>query len=261
MNPEYDIENKIKNTRKEFVELLLNRADIFEDTIEEDYDLKSLVDIVAEYTTLHLDVNALKDKNYSELIDFIYEKLEKYYENKMSMVDSEQRNEIERTLYIQVLDENWREHLYQMDILKTGIGLRGYNQKDPLVEYKKESFNLFNELIEKVKTEYMKVLHSLQLNYEEQEPTPDFGEIPEEVLAELAKKQETLEQQGKELSEEDIIQAINNFNQKLEEDLVESVTNIKKPKRNDPCPCGSGEKYKNCCGKSGPKKGILAKNE
>jgi preprotein translocase subunit SecA len=261
MNPEYDIENKIKDTRAEFVEFLLNRADIFEDTIEEDYDLNLLVDIVAEYTTLHLDASSLKGKNYSELIDFISEKLEKYYEDKMSMVDSEQRNEIERTLYIQVLDENWREHLYQMDILKTGIGLRGYNQKDPLVEYKKESFNLFNELIEKVKTEYMKVLHSLQLNYEEPEATPDFGEIPDEVLAELAKRQEMLEKQGKELSEEDIIDAISKFNKELEEDFGESITNIKKPKRNDPCPCGSGEKYKNCCGKSGPKKGILANNE
>ena len=138
----------------------------------------------------------------------------------MSMVDSEQRNEIERMLYIQVLDENWREHLYQMDILKTGIGLRGYNQKDPLVEYKKESFSLFNELIERVKTEYMKVIHSLQLNYEE-EPTPDFGEIPDEVLAELAKRQEKLERKGKELSEEEIIKAIEEFNKELEKDFVE----------------------------------------
>ena len=195
MNPEYDIKNKIKDTRKEFVEVLLNKVDIFEDMVEEDYALEALVNMVAEYTTLHLDINSLKEKNYSELIDFISEKLEKYYEDKMSMVDSEQRNEIERMLYIQVLDENWREHLYQMDILKTGIGLRGYNQKDPLVEYKKESFSLFNELIERVKMEYMKVIHSLQLNYEE-EPTPDFGEIPDEVLAELAKRQEKLERKG-----------------------------------------------------------------
>jgi len=257
MNPEYDIENKIKQTRSEFVEFLLNRADIFEDTLEDDYDLEALVGIVAEYTTLHLDANSLKGKNYQELIEFITQKLEKYYEDKMSMVDSDQRNEIERTLYIQVLDEAWREHLYQMDILKTGIGLRGYNQKDPLVEYKKESFNLFNELIEKVKTEYMKVIHSLQLNYEEPQ-APDFGEIPEEVLAELAKRQEKLEAMGEGLTEEDIIKAIEKFNKELEEDLGEKVTFNKKPKRNDPCPCGSGEKYKNCCGKSGPKKGLLA---
>jgi len=257
MRPDYDIKSKIKENRKEFVEYLLNRADIFEDTLEEDYDLEALVGIIAEYTTLHLDANSLKNKNYQELIDFITEKLEKYYEDKMSMVDEEQRNEIERTLYIQVLDEAWREHLYQMDILKTGIGLRGYNQKDPLVEYKKESFNLFNELIERVKTEYMKVIHSLQLNFEEPQE-PDFGEIPEEVLAELAQRQEELEKMGEGLTEEDIIKAIEEFNKEIEEDLGEKIILNKKPKRNDPCPCGSGKKYKNCCGKSGPKKGILA---
>ena len=60
----------------------------------------------------------------------------------MSVVDDEQRHEIERILYLQVMDKSWRDHLYQMDILKTGIGLRGYNQKDPLTEYKKESYNL-----------------------------------------------------------------------------------------------------------------------
>ena len=243
MNPEYDIENKIKENREDFARYLLARADIYEDTLEEDYDLEALVNIVAEYTTLHLDVNNLKDKSYEELVEFLVQKFEKFYEDKMSIIDKAQRDEIERSLYIQVLDESWREHLYQMDILKTGIGLRGYNQKDPLVEYKKESFNLFNELIEKVKTEYMKILHSLQFQVEN-EPYRD----PETGM-----------------TEEEMIKAIEEFNKQMETDeefgeifQKEAVTNQKKPKRNDPCPCGSGEKYKNCCGKSGPKKGVLA---
>jgi len=241
MNPEYDITSKIKENREEFVRYLLAKVDIYEDTLEEDYDLKALVDVVAEYTTLHLDANSLKGKSYDELVKYIYEKLEKFYEDKMGVIDKAQREEIERSLYIQVLDENWREHLYQMDILKTGIGLRGYNQKDPLVEYKKESFNLFNELIEKVKTEYMKILHSLQLQVEN-EPYRD----PETGM-----------------TEEEMIKAIEEFNKQMENDeefgeIFQEVTNQKKPKRNEPCPCGSGEKYKNCCGKSGPKKGVLA---
>jgi len=244
MNPKFDIASKIKENREDFVKYLLARVDIYEDTLEEDYDLKALVDIVAEYTTLHLDANSLKDKSYDELVEFLVQKLEKFYEDKMAILeDKAQRDEIERSLYIQVLDENWREHLYQMDILKTGIGLRGYNQKDPLVEYKKESFNLFNELIEKVKTEYMKILHSLQFQVEN-EPYRD----PETGM-----------------TEEEMIKAIEEFNKQMENDeefgeifQKEAVTNQKKPKRNDPCPCGSGEKYKNCCGKSGPKKGVLA---
>jgi preprotein translocase subunit SecA len=244
MNPEYDIESKIKENRADFVKYLLARADIYEDTLEEDYDLEALVSLVAEYTTLHLDLNSLKGKSYEELVEFLNQKLEKFYEDKMAILeDKAQRDEIERSLYIQVLDENWREHLYQMDLLKTGIGLRGYNQKDPLVEYKKESFNLFNELIEKVKTEYMKILHSLQFQVEGGEyRDPETG-----------------------MTEEEMIKAIEEFNKQMENDeefgeifQKEVVTNTKKPKRNDPCPCGSGEKYKNCCGKSGPKKGLLA---
>jgi len=238
MDENFDIASKIKANREEFVKYLLARVDIYEDTLEEDYDLEALVGIVAEYTTLHLDAKSLP-REYDKLVEYLVEKLEKFYEDKISLVGKEEREEIERSLYIQVLDENWREHLYQMDILKTGIGLRGYNQKDPLVEYKKESFNLFNELIEKVKTEYMKILHSLQIQYE---TDPQTG-----------------------LSEEEMIKAIEEFNKQMAEDeefgeifREEVVTNQKKPKRNDPCPCGSGEKYKNCCGKSGPKKGVLA---
>jgi preprotein translocase subunit SecA len=243
MNPEFDIDSKIKENREEFVRYLLAKADIYEDTLEEEYDLEALVGIVAEYTTLHLDVNSLKGKSYQELVEFLNEKLTKFYEDKMSLIDEKQKDEIQRSLYIQILDENWREHLYQMDILKTGIGLRGYNQKDPLVEYKKESFNLFNELIEKVKTEYMKILHSLQIQFED---TPNIDPTTG-------------------LSEEEMIKAIEEFNKELEKDeefgeifKKDVVSNQKKPKRNEPCPCGSGKKYKYCCGKSGPKKGILA---
>ncbi|NPA56084.1 MAG: preprotein translocase subunit SecA [Epsilonproteobacteria bacterium] len=240
MDPNYDIASKIADNRKEFVEYLLARADIYPDTFKEDYDLETLVKIIEEYTTLHIHKDELQNKDYEELNEYLQTKLSKFYENKMSVVDKQQREEIERSLYIQVLDENWREHLYQMDILKTGIGLRGYNQKDPLVEYKKESFNLFNELIEKVKTEYMRVLHSLQFQVEDDYKDPTTG-----------------------LTQQEMIEAIEEFNRQMEEDeefgeIFQSVTSLKKPKRNDPCPCGSGEKYKNCCGKSGPKKGILA---
>jgi len=245
MDENYDISSKIKENRKEFVEYLLAKAEIYEDSLEEDYDLEALVRVVAEYTTLHLYTNSLP-KEYHKLKEYLIEKLEKFYEDKISILDKTQRDEAERSLYIQILDENWREHLYQMDILKTGIGLRGYNQKDPLVEYKKESFNLFNELIEKVRVEYMKVIHSLQIKFEEpsQYRDPETG-----------------------LTEEEMIKAIEEFNKQMEQDeefgeifkeQEEVVVNSKKPKRNDPCPCGSGKKYKNCCGKSGPKKGVLA---
>jgi len=155
----------------------------------------------------------------------------------MSVVDATQRQEIERILYLQVLDNAWRAHLYQMDILKTGIGLRGYNQKDPLTEYKKESYNLFIELVEQIKFESFRTLHIVQLrdNKEEEEKR-----AMEEMIRrmEAANANATLQHQSPYADEED------------EKD--------KKAARNEPCPCGSGKKYKQCCGKSGPKKGLLA---
>ena len=171
--------------------------------------------------------------------------MEHIYEEKMSVLDPEQRKEIERIIYLQVLDPQWRDHLYEMDVLKTGIGLRGYNQKDPLTEYKQDSYRLFTDLVQRIKYEAVKTLHLVQF---------DFSSPEEEEAA--------IEQIREEL-ENETADAV--LNQSFEEGTIaedssklQPVTGTKKPKRNDPCPCGSGKKYKNCCGQSGPKKGILA---
>ena len=160
----------------------------------------------------------------------------------MSVVDKEQKGEIERILYLQILDNAWREHLYQMDILKTGIGLRGYNQKDPLVEYKKESYNMFLELVDRIKYESLKTLHLVQLKDEEEERE---RERMQQILNEMQ-----LSNNDMELLHES----------SLEPEEKKPFTAPKKIPRNAPCPCGSGKKYKNCCGKSGPKKGALAES-
>jgi preprotein translocase subunit SecA len=124
-----------------------------------------------------------------------------------------------------------------MDNMKTGIRLRAYNQKDPLVEYKKESFNLFSELINDIKFNTIKTLHIIQFKMES----------PEEEAARLA---EQMEMQRK------VDEAARQMNLSSSGDIDEVPA--KKIARNDPCPCGSGKKYKQCCGKSGPKKGVFA---
>jgi len=124
-----------------------------------------------------------------------------------------------------------------MDTMKTGIRLRAYNQKDPLVEYKKESFNLFSELINEIKFNTIKTLQIIQFRMDD----------PEEEAKKLAKKLEIEQKQN---------EANLKFNHS---DNSEEVME-KKIARNDPCPCGSGKKYKQCCGKSGPKKGVFAGN-
>jgi len=175
----------------------------------------------------------------------IRDMMENLYEAKMEPIDPEQRKEIERILYLQVLDPQWRDHLYEMDVLKTGIGLRGYNQKDPLTEYKQDSYKLFTDLVTRIKLEAVKTLQLVQFDFSSQEEEEAAVEhIREELEADVS----------------DVT-----LNQSYEEGTIaedsEKLTPqraAKKPKRNDPCPCGSGKKYKNCCGQSGPKKGLLA---
>jgi preprotein translocase subunit SecA len=244
MDPEYDIEAKIDQNREELVDYLLQEAEIFEGQPSEDYDLDRFTSLVREYTGVEIPVEALKGKEAHEIREETLKTLREYYEAKMSIFDEEQRKEIEKILMLQILDTEWREHLYEMDVLKTGIGLRGYNQKDPLTEYKQESYRLFEALVRRIKFESLKLLYLVQF---------DFS-APEEELAAAEKMLEELEIDDEEL--------ITSEYQELPEDSTDAqhtpYVAPQKPKRNDPCPCGSGKKYKNCCGKSGPKKGLLA---
>ncbi|WP_096015186.1 preprotein translocase subunit SecA [Campylobacter lanienae] len=219
LDPNSDLKDKIASNRQDLVLMMLEDANIIAGGLSEDFDIDRLCLIIKENSLIDIDPSELKGLDYQEIKDIIVEKLAKDYEDKMSNIDSEQRKGIEKLLYLQILDAAWREHLYQMDILKTGIGLRGYNQKDPLTEYKKESYNLFMELVSRLKTESVRALQVVKFKVEEpsQETKSKDIEMPKD-----------------------------------------SLKTDKKPSRNSPCPCGSGLKYKECCGKSGPKIGVFA---
>lgn len=212
LDPNSDLKDKIISNRQDLVAMFLDDADIVDGGLSEDFDMDKLCLIIKENSLIDINSSQLKGLDYNEIKSFIVDELTKDYENKMSNIDSEQRKSIEKLLYLQILDAAWREHLYQMDILKTGIGLRGYNQKDPLTEYKKESYNLFMELVNRLKTESVRALQVVKFKTE-------LTNIDE----------------PKDMPKRD-----------------------KKPSRNSPCPCGSGLKYKECCGKSGPKIGVFA---
>jgi preprotein translocase subunit SecA len=242
LDDEYDIDSKIKSNRLEYIDDMLSNADIYDGASEEDFNLEKLENQIKEELHIQLEGEVFKEKDYDAIKELVTDLLIQTYETKMEPLTPEQRSEVQRILYLQVLDPQWRNHLYEMDVMKTGIGLRGYNQKDPLTEYKKDSYNLFMGLIERIKFEAIKVLQVVQFNFED-------------PAAEQA-KMEAMRQQ----LEDEIAQAKTNEDEIVEADFEESSTQTveKKPKRNDACPCGSGEKYKNCCGKSGPKKGLLA---
>ncbi|WP_181882244.1 preprotein translocase subunit SecA [Helicobacter aurati] len=226
----FDMHERITENRIMSVQTLLERCQILPHDVPENYDIKGLLAILKEEYLLEI-TDSLQNKTYDEISNFLIEMLQAKYEEKFINTTAEMRNELERIIYLQVVDNAWREHLYAIDHLKTGIGLRGYNQKDPLVEYKKESYNLFLELVENIKIEAYRTLQIIQF-------------APQDVAQEEEKIRTDLEQENTNI--------VLNYNT-LDEEIKD-----KKPARNDICPCGSGKKYKHCHGKSGPKRGILA---
>jgi len=238
LNPEFDISHKVDEIRSEYLNNIFFKCNIIDGVAREDFDLEKLDGILKEAMNYEIDLESINTLEYDELFEKVLELLKASYDDKMCIIDDEMRHNVERELYLKTLDTAWREHLYQMDIMKTGIRLRAYNQKDPLVEYKKESFNLFQELVETIKYETIKILHVIQ-----------FSVGSEEEEAEALAKQRELEQRQIELA-----QSLNHGEEVTHEPIIAE----KKIARNDPCPCGSGKKYKNCCGQSGPKKGVFA---
>ena len=233
LDEDFNIRAKISQNIGEYVSSLPNDQSLIKDDL--DIDIEALKVKIATDFNLELKEN-LENLSTDELMDKLDSFLNKSYDEKMSVLDELDRKKVERIFYLQVLDNAYREHLYQMDILKTGISLRGYNQKDPLVEYKKESYNLFLELVERIKFESIKLLFSLKIN---EKDSKNFEERASEKNDELL--QNSKQSNGQ------------------EETARETVSSSsKKIPRNSPCPCGSGKKYKECCGKSGPKRGILA---
>lgn len=221
LDENFDIASKIIEDRAELVDQILQNLGIFHQVSKEDEQK-----IQAQFQeNFGITLTGLEGLDSEALSEKIIKALESDYEEKMAIVGEKQRHEIERIIYLQILDNTWREHLYMMDNLKTGIGLRGYNQKDPLVEYKKESYNLFLELRSTLKAEAIKMLHLLKIQ-------PQQEEANQRALQNLE-----------------------------EQNTPAPSTSVfgNKTARNELCPCGSGKKFKQCHGKSGPKKGLLAK--
>ncbi|WP_367695212.1 preprotein translocase subunit SecA [Helicobacter pylori] len=239
LDANYDISAKIAENREYALNQIFSKLKAFDHQNLSEEELLGLKNVLKEDFNAHVELEDLEKA--APIEKFVAEKLKSDYENKMKVLDSEQRSRIERIVYLQILDNAWREHLYTMDNLKTGINLRGYNQKDPLVEYKKESYNLFLELIEDIKMEAIKTFSKIQ--FENEQDSSDAERYLDNFSEE--REHESVTYRHEETLDEDLNVAMKAF--------------AKTPKRNEPCPCQSGKKYKDCCAKSGPKKGLFAK--
>jgi preprotein translocase subunit SecA len=202
-----------------------------------------------------LDKEGLKieDLGRSELGDSVFEKLKERYESKERLIGSDAMRYHERMVMLSVLDAQWKDHLLGMDHLKEGIGLRGYAQKDPLVEYKRESFDMFEEMMARFQEETVRYLYLMQVV----EAAPAATVVTSSGDGDGASRPRASRPASTSL--QDMEEAFQRRKRRELEQArmagsgeyqpVQQVVRAgEKVGRNDPCPCGSGKKYKKCCG-------------
>ena len=222
------------------------------------WDLTGLRTDIASQFGEKIDDLDLEELDRLSITDEITERLVKNYEKKEGVIGSERLRYTERMIMLQLLDGQWKDHLLSMDHLKEGIGLRGYGQRDPLVEYKKESYALFQDLMARFDEETIKFLFSLRAVDPGQAPSGDdrpLGPRPVESGAPTAVdtdsgaslEQFTRDVRRKKERELAHVQMAGAGNARAE---VKQVIRGQKIGRNEPCPCGSGKKYKKCCGRA-----------
>ena len=215
-----DVSGPVKELRDGYFTSLF-RHYVPADTVEEQWDLEGLEKELKENWNLDVPLKATLEKSESsddqELLDMLLAATNKVYDEKVALVGHEAFAQFERNVLLQFLDQRWREHLSQLDMLRQGIYLRGYAQKQPKQEYKREAFELFANLLETVGADVTRVLMNVQIRQPE----------PEEVAAAQQEAQTPAQQEAL----------------PQEEDPFAHVG------RNDPCPCGSGKKFKDCHGK------------
>lgn len=250
LNEHFNIDGKVSQNIGEYAAYAMR--EYYTRPEQDEGDFENLKTKIAQECGVELKYDEFESYNSLEMEQNLIDVLEKFYANKMSFLSENEKKKVERILYLQVLDGAWREHLYTMDNLKTGIGLRGYNQKDPLVEYKKESYNLFLELVERIKFDSVKVLFNVVFTSSNTQAIEQNAQEKNEKLLQSAVETGA--------NEDNLGQAqrFKNGANAGKNGNAAFTSGVKKVPRNSPCPCGSGKKYKECHGKSGPRQGVLA---
>ena len=188
----------------------------------EDWDLNALINYAEEFFAPRglLTVDYLQNLSREELDEYLHKVAEENYKQREEAIGSELMRELENLVMLKVVDNHWMEHLDAMDMLREGVGLRAYGQKDPLVEYKFEAYDMFEAMNEAIQDDVVRYIYHVNVITQ-----PQVDDRLEKASTNNPNVDGTDE------------------NQKLPAESGEEVG------RNEPCPCGSGKKYKNCCGK------------
>jgi preprotein translocase subunit SecA len=229
-----------------------------------DWDLKGLKDAI--FTRFGVDILAEgiqpETLNRAELGDAIFDKLKARYDAKEKLIGPDAMRYHERMIMLSVLDAQWKDHLRDMDHLKEGIGLRGYGQHDPLVEYKRESFDMFEAMMQRSQEEAVRYLYLMQILERPSEggpPRPVGSAGPEAATPQMGGDGNGRKPRQVATSVDEIEEAFQRRKRReLEQARMAGSGDLQKVQqvvrgaakigRNDPCPCGSGNKYKKCCG-------------
>ena len=235
------------------VERVVRGAALYDD--EDDVDFEALVTELREYFPTTLTVERLRDMHdIDDIVDAAVDEVEQAYEAREADLGLETMRQVERQVMLRVLDTRWREHLYEMDYLQEGIHLRAMGQKDPLTEWQREGYEMFNAMMAAIDDDFAKYVLHLQVVKEEPAALPDVSSYkytaPSENPQDAAQgvpsvAQVPIQQQQPEVQITDGPRAVQ------QPDPTASMAPIvrsaeEKIGRNDPCHCGSGKKYKHC---------------
>ena len=216
------------------------RLHVPEESLEEQWDLPTLERVLREEWTLDLPLSQIVQGSDSitdeEILEKVVQAADDLFQTKLDIVGEEQFTPFMRMVLLQSMDTHWREHLSALDYLRQGIHLRGYAQKNPKQEYKREAFELFSQLLDVVKLEVTRTLLTVRIQTREQ-------------AEELERAAQAIEDSASQLSNVTYTHPNEDGSVSSETDPTTVAADLPRVGRNDPCPCGSGKKYKQCHGK------------
>jgi preprotein translocase subunit SecA len=221
------------------------------------WDLNQLRNDVLSQFGAKIELGDIGSLSKVEMSDAIFDRLQHKYQEKEDLVGADVMRQTERIVMLQVIDNQWKDHLLSMDELKQGIGNRAYGQKDPLVEYKKESFEIFQAMMDRIEDETVRYLFFLQVTHGAPPSGPYPEEEEEEAVEPVRPEPSDQQRQAAKTTMEDFTRNIQRKKERELEQLhfggdgsdgPQQVVSGAKVGRNDPCPCGSGKKYKKCHG-------------